>query len=419
MTRFIHAADIHLDSPLRGLERYGDLPADEIRNSTRQAFRNLIDFAIESSVDFVLIAGDLYDGNWPDYGTGLFFVEQAQRLNNQNIPLYLIAGNHDAENVMTKSLRFPELTFRFDSSSAHSIEVPGSPVVIHGQSFSQKSVTENLAANYPRPTSGRFNIGLLHTCVSGKEGHENYAPCKLEELVQLGYDYWALGHIHVREVLHENPHVVFSGNLQGRHIRETGAKGCYLIELDESQNIKTFEFHELDVVRWERLSLDLDEIEALEDLFDTFQASVEQSLSSLNNKTLVVRVEIKGRSTLHEEIESDPERIKQEFRAITRRFGAQPVWLEKVSVHSQPKKGDDELHEEGGAMEQFAEVCGEYQTDPQTLLAQLPELDALKRRLPSESEIHELLENPQNLQEMIAEAEARLQKSLRTGEWAS
>jgi DNA repair exonuclease SbcCD nuclease subunit len=170
MFRFIHAADIHLDSPLLGLEKYEGAPAEEIRGATRKALENLVAVAIREKVDFVLIAGDLYDGEWKDAGTGLFFVRQTVRLREAGIPVFVISGNHDAQNKMTKELRFPENVVFFPHAKPATRRIENLEVAIHGQSYARADVTENLAANYPAAIDGAFNIGLLHTCGPGGQG---------------------------------------------------------------------------------------------------------------------------------------------------------------------------------------------------------------------------------------------------------
>src|SRR5271166_4274433 len=193
---FIHAADIHLDSPLKGLERYENAPVERIRGATRRAFTRLIDLAIEKRVEFVLIAGDLYDGDWRDYNTGLYLTRQLGRLRDMGIRVFIIAGNHDAANKMTRTLRLPDNVRLLAHDRPETVRLDDLGIAIHGQSFAKAAVVENLAAAYPAPLSGCINIGLLHTALSGADGHERYAPCTLEELRGRSYDYWALGHVH-------------------------------------------------------------------------------------------------------------------------------------------------------------------------------------------------------------------------------
>jgi DNA repair exonuclease SbcCD nuclease subunit len=214
--KFIHAADIHLDSPLKGLEVYEGAPVEEIRNATRRALVGMIELAIDEAVDFVIIAGDVYDGDWHDYNTGLFFVKQATRLLEAGIPLYLIAGNHDAVNRMTRSLKLPENVKRFDHDCPETVALDNLGVAIHGQSFAEAAMFDDLSCVYPKALAGMFNIGVLHTSATGYDGHDRYAPCTIGGLCTKNYDYWALGHIHKREMLSSDPPIGFCGNLQGR-----------------------------------------------------------------------------------------------------------------------------------------------------------------------------------------------------------
>ena len=193
MFKFIHAADIHLDSPLIGLQQYPGAPVEEIRGATRQALQALVELAMSEAVALVLIAGDLYDGNWKDYNTGLFFTAQMSRLREAGIQICLISGNHDAASHMTKDLRLPDNVFRPSHNAPESLILEDLGVVVHGQGFYKKAVTENLAVQFPLPRPGLFNIGLLHTSANGRPGHEPYAPCTLEDLLSKGYDYWAPG----------------------------------------------------------------------------------------------------------------------------------------------------------------------------------------------------------------------------------
>ena len=168
MFRFIHTADPHLDSPLQGLEAHEGAPVALLRGATRRAFEKLVQLAIDEQVDFVVIAGDIYDGDWKDYSTGLFFRGQMVRLCDKGIPVYLIAGNHDAASVISKKLSLPENVQVFSTRTTESKEVPGHPVVIHGRGFPNRAVPENLAKEYPPAAIDKFNLGLLHTSFGGR-----------------------------------------------------------------------------------------------------------------------------------------------------------------------------------------------------------------------------------------------------------
>jgi DNA repair exonuclease SbcCD nuclease subunit len=215
--KFVHAADLHLDSPMRGLDRYEGAPHAAMRGATRRALENLVDLCRGESAAFLLIAGDLYDGTWKDYSTGLFFAQQMARLRDAKIPVFVVRGNHDAMSQITKSLRLPDNVRELAAAGPETIEVAGAgePVAIHGQSFAHRAVTEDLAAAYPAAVPGALNIGLLHTSLDGREGHAAYAPTKLATLVQKGYDYWALGHVHAREIVSRDPWVLFPATCRG------------------------------------------------------------------------------------------------------------------------------------------------------------------------------------------------------------
>jgi exonuclease SbcD len=383
MFRFIHAADIHLDSPLVGLRGIDAAYAQRLRSAPRHALENLVEFAIASKVDFLLIAGDVFDGNWRDFATGQFFVKQMAKLRDSQIPVYLIAGNHDAENKMTRSLPYPDNVHMFESSQATTQRIEAIEVAIHGQSFATQAVTEDLSMRYPAKVQGWFNIGLLHTSCTGREGHENYAPCTIEGLRTRGYDYWALGHIHKREVLCEDPWVVFPGNIQGRHIRETGAKGCYLVTVENSTI--TCQFESLDVLRWETLRLDVGAITSFDGIASLFSSKLQQALDRSDDRLLAVRVELVGQSPLHRKFRIERERILQECQSVATGLSVDGVWVEKVVCNTQLPNAMDQnpgLSEE--VIEAILGVLDQAQVDPEVLRQMHFNMEDLRGRLPVE-----------------------------------
>jgi len=335
MLRFIHAADPHLDSPLLGLESYDGAPVETIRGAARRAFENLVRLALDEQVAFVLIAGDLYDGDWKDYSTGLFFTGQMARLKAAGIPVYLIAGNHDAASVITKKLTLPDNVHLFPSRSPKSFEVPGLPVVIHGQSFPHREVPENLVPGYPEPMSGRFNIGLLHTSLTGSTAHDTYAPCALGELQAKGYDYWALGHIHQPAVLSQEPWIGFAGNLQGRHARETGARGCRVVEVNEALQIECNEFRPLDVVRWEVIEVNLGGAESESEALDRLSQQLRRAAEGAGDRLLAARIVFSGATGLHGTFHRDAERLRADCIVCAQQSGT-AVWIEEVKLRTSP-----------------------------------------------------------------------------------
>lgn len=329
--RFLHAADIHLDSPMRGLEADPDAPARLVREASRGAFRNLIDTAIAERVAFVLIAGDLFDGDWQDWRTGLFFVEHVARLSACGIPLIIVAGNHDAASVITRHLRLPEHVTLLPHDHCGQIVFDQLGVAIHGQSFPTRAVTEDLTRNYHDPVAGLYNIGLLHTSLSGRPGHENYAPTTVETLVRKGYDYWALGHVHSREIVHEDPWIVFPGNLQGRQAREGGPKGATLVTVRD-RRVTAVDHRVLDVFRWCPIEVPVAGERNLDSAMDCIGRTLSTALDAAEGRPIAARITLTGVTPLHDRLLVEAERVRQGVLAEARHYGADTVWIESVVI---------------------------------------------------------------------------------------
>jgi len=335
--KFIHAADIHLDSPLRGLARMEGRTAERIRTASRAAFEQLIQCAIDEKADFLVIAGDLYDGTWRDYKTGLFFAEQMGRLNQADIPVFVLHGNHDAESQITRPLTLPNNVRVFRTRSPQTFHIEELKVALHGQSYRETAVIDNLLPDYPPPVDGAFNIGVLHTALGGGMGdHANYAPCSLSELVAKGYDYWALGHVHQSQVLNQRPHVVFPGNLQGRHVRETGRKGACLVTVEEGA-VVDFAMLALDVVRWAVLDVDVTAAGSTADVIDLMRDALVRSVAEADGRLLAARIELHGRTELHGRLVADIETITAEARSVALGLGDEAAWVEKIVVQTKPQ----------------------------------------------------------------------------------
>ena len=327
--KFVHAADVHLDSPMLGLEHHESAPAGRLRGATRRALENLVKLCIYEEARFLLIAGDLYDGDWRDYNTGLFFVRQMARLRESAVQVFLIRGNHDAESIITRQLSLPENTHQFSTRKAESMALDELNVTIHGRSYGRKAVTDNLAVGYPDPVAGHLNVGVLHTSADGREGHENYAPCSVEGLVAKGYDYWALGHVHAREILHEDPWVVFPGNLQGRHMRETGARGCFVVTVEDDA-ISAAEFRPVDVLRWGTCAVDVSGVESAEVALDLLREELEKQLAAAEGVSLAVRVRLFGQTPAHAAFARAPTRWREEIRGLALDVASDEIWIEQI-----------------------------------------------------------------------------------------
>lgn len=341
---FIHTADLHLDSPLRGLERYEGAPEERIKGATREAFRKLVDLSLQEKVDFILIAGDLFDGDWEDFNTGIFFCNEANRLQEAGIRVFLVAGNHDYIGKITFNLPYPPNVTQFRTNKAESVCLENLQVMIHGRSFNDRSVDTEFVASYPEGKKGFFNIGLLHTSATGFSEHERYAPCSIDDLLRKDYQYWALGHIHKRALLHEDPPILFPGNIQGRHIREQGEKGCTLVSVEDGQVI-ALKHHPLDVLRWYQLDIDL---EGTDDpgFDDRIGASLQQFLkiNRVDKGMLqVIRIRLTGETELDQGIRANLDSYRARIQVQVNQAGGQDLWLETLKVETKPPIASETL----------------------------------------------------------------------------
>ncbi len=381
--KFIHAADIHLDSPLVGLAAYPDAPAEMLRTATRDAFVNLIDEAIAEAVDFMVIAGDLYDGSWKDYNTGHFFCREMGRLERAGIPAFLLFGNHDADSEMTRKLVLPENVRVFDARKPVSFRLDALRVVLHGRSFRDAATTENLAVGYPPAEPGWFNIGVLHTALEGHAAHASYAPCSLAELAARGYQYWALGHVHEFAIVSKTPHVVFPGNLQGRHARETGPRGAVMASV-EGGEVRAVERLIVDVLRWHQLSVDVGGAEDFEAVVRRVGLALDGLLAQTPaGRPLAVRVTLRGATAAHGALFGDAARLRAEVIAQALVRDGERLWIEKVRIDTRPP--DDapgKVHAE--AIDDLARVLAAAPQDAELLAALGEDLRQLADKVPAE-----------------------------------
>ena len=338
MFKFIHAADVHLDSPLRGLSSYESAPVEAIRDACRRAFENLIDLAIEEKVAFILLAGDLYDGDWNDYSTGIFFSRQMGRLHDHDIRVFAVAGNHDAANRITRALDNPANVKMLSPLKPETIRIERLKVAIHGQGFKEQHVYNNLAKGFSPALEGFFNIGILHTSLDGREGHDNYAPCSKDDLVSKGYQYWALGHVHNLEHVSDDPPIIFPGCIQGRHIREAGAKGCLLVSVDEKNAKPDLEMRSIDVLRWAVLTIDLTGALEMREVWDLTRKEIQAVVKKAEGRPVALRIRYKGSTKMVDQISANPDHFTHEVKARGAEIAGENVWIEKVENHLRGKR---------------------------------------------------------------------------------
>lgn len=253
--RFIHSADLHLDSPFKGMTGLSTEQLKKLRESTFTAFSKLIAYAIKSKPDFVLIVGDIYDGEDRSLRAQMKFREGMEQLNAAQIPVFISYGNHDHLGGRWTRFELPPNVFVFDSHvESTEFHVNGQTISIVGFSYEERHIREARIEQYPvAENQDVFHIGMLHGSLAGDESHDVYAPFTKGELVAKGYDYWALGHIHLRQQLHSEPSIVYPGNTQGRHRNERGIKGFYEVELSKTHT--AFEFIPTSALVFERIDV--------------------------------------------------------------------------------------------------------------------------------------------------------------------
>jgi exonuclease SbcD len=359
---------------------YDGAPVDDLRLATRGALRNLVDAAIDEQVDVVLIAGDLFDGDWSHYSTGVHFVREMGRLREAGIEVVTAAGNHDAESKLTKSLPWPDNVHVLSTHKPETVPFKKLGLAVHGQGYATPAVTDDLSRGYPKPLPDMVNIGLLHTCADGRPGHERYAPCSVEGLRQHGYDYWALGHVHRREVLSNDPPVIFAGNLQGRGLRETGPKGATLVKIADDGSAE-FEHRVLDCVRWEQIEVDATGCASVNDVCERIGTRLREELREAGERLLAVRVAITGQTDAHFELVRDEEKLRYEVIAAAAETAGEQVWIERVVLRTSAPRalalgGNDAV---GELVRELDELSG----DESALLELAEALRPLAEALPS------------------------------------
>lgn len=331
--KFIHTADLHLDSPFKGLRHLPSSIFEKLKQSTFQAFQKIIELAFAEQVDFVLIAGDIFDEDVRSLKAQIALRTEFERLEKAGIHVFIIHGNHDHLNGRWAKLNWPE-TVHFFSKDVEMIpflrnDTPAAH--IYGFSYGQRAITRNMTEYYQKVDGTGFHIGMLHGNLEGKNGHDPYAPFKVEQLLEKNFDYWALGHIHKQQVIYENPCIIYPGNIQGRHSKETGQKGCYLVEL--TSNETNYQFIQTATIIWETEQVSIDELSATDELILKIQ-KLKDTYRNSNDGTILA-IELIGNNALHQqlveagfmkeilEILNEQEDVEEHF-----------VWISSLKVNS-------------------------------------------------------------------------------------
>jgi DNA repair protein SbcD/Mre11 len=377
---FIHAADLHLDSPFKGITTDSKSIGDALRSATFDTFNALIDLCIQSEVQFLLIAGDIYDGADRSLRAQLKFRDGLARLSKHNIHAFVVHGNHDPVNSQSTAIEWPDTVHIFAAGKVESKTAAGQDgepmAVISGISHAKGNETQNLTKKFSKNDTGVFHIGLLHCNVGSNTGHDPYAPCELSDLTNFGMDYWALGHVHEKAIINSDPYVVYAGNMQGRNIREQGERGCYLITVEDG-SVADIRFCPLEAVRWLRITVNIDGMNTVDQLERAISKNVQELIDLKNHPesrtpAMILRVNIAGSGSLYKELQKENsildllERTREAF-ASEGPF----VWVQEFEVNCCPeidlgkiKKRDDFL----GQVAKIAEDLNDSKTGTPELI---------------------------------------------------
>ena len=376
LIKLLHTADIHLDSPLKSLALRSEDLAAKVSVATRQAFEHLVDYAISEEISGLLIAGDLFDGQLRSAKTGAFLVNQLDRLNEQNISVFLIQGNHDAEYGNFGGLSYPSNVQVFKGRN-NKYQLLDSNVWIHGVSFEHKHCPENLLGKFSEPVPNAINIGMLHTSLSGASGHDNYAPCSVEELIQHGFDYWALGHIHKRQVYAEDPWIVMPGIPQGRDTGEQGQKSATLITIDDDK-ISIAE-KVTSIVEFLRLKIDVTGCESNEQVRSLVRENFDQLITKHDFANAIVRLKIIGQYEHRWEIIRDFDIWEETISNLALETGR--IWVEELTFDLEDLAGESKSTT---AVDELGEIMHQITDEEAFMAGIIDDCDEVLKQLSTE-----------------------------------
>lgn len=351
---FVHAADLHLDTPFEGLGRVNPQLGERLRDASLDAFDDLVELTIDRRADFLVIAGDVYDGADRGVRAQLRFLRGLKRLAFAGVRVFVVHGNHDPLDGWSAIRAWPPNVTLFGAADveAHAVERQGERLAtIYGISYPRRDVTENLALRFRRGSEPGFHVGLLHCAVGAVGDHARYSPCTVDDLRAAGMDYWALGHVHDRRVLAErDPWVVYPGNLQGRSIKPTeqGAKGATVVHVVDGV-VDRLEFVPCDRARFAEVEVDLAGVRTLPDVTASCLDALTQLRAAHPTGDLIARVRLVGRTAARADLRRSPdtpERLLQALRDELER-GPAPLWCESVRDETRAELDVDAIRGRG------------------------------------------------------------------------
>ncbi len=373
LTRILHTADLHLDSPLKSLALRDEEMRAKVDSATRAALTRIVDTALAERAAAVLVAGDLFDGIERSARTAAFLLGELDRLNAGNVRVFCIKGNHDADNPITGMIEMPGNVHVFDAYGGKVQLVEG--IWIHGVSFQRRHAPESLLPRFSAPVDGSVNIAMLHTSLAGASGHDVYAPCTISDLAGMGFDYWALGHVHRRQVHSRNPWIVMPGMPQGRDIDESGPKSATLLAVGESgisvEEVPT------STVEFRPSKLDVGGAESDEALRSALRNHLQSEADSLQSRFGVVRLTLTGTSVRDWQISRDREIWAERAGTMARETGV--LWLDKLVLDL----GQSGIGEgAAGAIGELAQIMAEIRAESGYVATTRTEVDAVLSDLP-------------------------------------
>ena len=303
--KFIHCADLHLDTPFQGLSEVDEERGRILNGATFQSFQNIVNAAIQNEVDFVVIAGDVYNSADRSLSAQFKFQKGLQRLAEHGIEAFIACGNHDPLSGWSATIEWPQTahTFAGDHVDIRQVARDGHDIAtLCGMSYEKEAVRENLASLFPRPDGGLPSIAVLHSNVGGDTLHLPYAPTTVDELCSKGFDYWALGHVHAHRVLRaDGPAIVYPGCAQSRQPNETGPKGCCVVTLSDAAP-PDIRFAPTDVVRYHGGTVDISECASQDEVRRAIVGACRTVSEASQGRHAIVRLSLTGTSAMHREL---------------------------------------------------------------------------------------------------------------------
>ncbi|QFT31925.1 putative metallophosphoesterase YhaO [Labrenzia sp. THAF82] len=375
MIKILHTADVHLDSPLKSLALRDENLKNIVQTATRTAFSRLIDLGLAEGISAILIAGDLFDGVERSAKTAAFLTGQLDRLKQADIAVFYIKGNHDAENPLTGEVSLPDNVHVFDGRGGRH-QLGATNIWVHGVSFSGRQAPDSLLPKFGSPEPDSINIAMLHTSLAGSHGHDSYAPCSVAEMSSMGFDYWALGHVHKRQVHSDAPWIVMPGIPQGRDIGEAGPKSATLLTIED----KTISISEVptSVADFLGLKIDIGGCRTDDEVRSHVRQQLQEAAEDLAADAGLVRLTVAGRADLKWQVLRDQNAWIEVISEIAR--STNRLWIEKIKFDF---SGEADSTDNRSAVGELETLMAEIREEPAIAATMRDLLENLANEIPT------------------------------------